>query len=543
MKKIKQIVLAAVLSITMLAGCGEKPEPRGSIDDYVKEDPVAEETPTPTAVPTVPPSDDGGSDQHGSGTMPTQPDLRGAAASYERTRPLKFSYGFEDNSFFYQEKNATIATAHCTTLLLEEEHSPALAAAVKELNDKWLQHVYGSEFTKMKNEAVEMNSDPERTGVYSFYDNIENTLTRSDPVVTSIVSYEDSYFAGAHGSFYFYPTILDSASGEKLSIYDVLEEGQTETLPELLDERLKNKYGADHFYDEDLAGRIRKKLEDNGDLPFSLSYDSITFYFQIYELAPFAGGYQTVTLPFNVYPRLVRSRFTEAAEEYIVQIPSYGIEIPGKDDEIYAAFHLKQYRNAEIYMSLSGFEPYSETVEAYGVEYFLVHLKSADFIIADVRALENYEYIITYRLDSNGISRYKESDFLGFWRHMPGDVQNVRLYGRRHYLSSYFVYKICYLVPDGSIVCDDDFFYIDTTTTDTLVLKHDLTAHDLEGNEVRLFEGAELAFFRTDADRWIDMKTSAGDVVRLYVDDSDWPQTIDGEDIQDIFENLYFAEE
>ena len=545
MKKLKHIFLAGILSLTMLAGCGEKAEMRGSIDDSQDGAPTeaVENTPTPTAAPTMPPDDNGGNDPYGSGSVPTQPDLRSAADSYEKLRPLKFRYGYDDNGYYYAEKNANIATAHCTTLALDENYYPELTEAVKNLNEHYHQYVNGKGFQQMANEAVEMNKDPEQTWIYKFYRDIEHCVTRSDSVVTSIVTRDESYSGGAHGGYYFYPTIFDSATGEELTIYDVLEDDQIDTLADFLDERLKNKYGAEIFYDDDLAGRIQKKLNDKGNLDFSLSYDSITFYFQIYELAPYASGSQTLTLPFNVYSKLVKRKYTDCAEEYIVQIPSYGLQLPGKDEMIYAHFDLNQYKDAAYTLTLGDNEPYTETVAAYGTEFFLVHLKNVDVILADVRALETYETLQSYRIENGLIKKYKENAFFGFWGHLPGDVQNVRLYARRHYLSSYMVFQASYMVPDGSIVSDDDFFYIDTEGLDTLILKHDLTAYDLEGNEVRLFEGATLDFFRTDADRWIDMKTAKGEVVRLYVDASDWPQTIAGEDIQDIFENLYFAEE
>ena len=533
-----------MLSVTMLAGCGEKPEPRGSIDDAENETPTeAEATPTPTAAPTMPPDDKGDHDPYGSGALPTQPDLKGAADSYEKTRPLKFRYGYDDNGYYYAEKNANIVTAHCTTLYLDEEHYPELTAAVKEYNEHYHQYVNGKGFQQTVNEAVEANKDPEQTWIARFSHNIEHYVTRSDSVVTSIVTWDEGYYGGAHGTFYFYPKILDSANGEALTIYDVLEDGQTDTLPELLDERLKNKYKPEYFYDDDLAGRIRKKLETNGDLPFTLSYDSITYYFQIYELGPFASGYQTVTLPFNVYPKLVKKKYTDCADEYIVQIPSFGMQIPGTEDMIYAGFNLNNYKDAKIYINYNDESPYEETVGAYGAEFFLAHLNNIDVVLADVRALETYEEISSYRIENGQIIKYKTNDFFGLWGHMPGDVQNVRLYARRHYLSTYFVYTASYMLPDGSIVSDDDFYYIEDDGRDPLVLKHDLTAHDLEGNDVRLFEGAELYFFRTDADSWIDLKTTKSEVVRLYVNDNDWPQTIEGEDVSDIFENLYFAEE
>ena len=83
----------------------------------------------------------------------------------------------------------------------------------------------------------------------------------------------------------------------------MLEGDQILEIPGILQERLIEEYGEEVFNDaEDLASTISQMYMDDGDLQFSLGYEGISFYFQVYTLGPYASGMQVVTLKYEDYP-------------------------------------------------------------------------------------------------------------------------------------------------------------------------------------------------------------------------------------------------
>ena len=58
----------------------------------------------------------------------------------------------------------------------------------------------------------------------------------------------------------------------------------------------------------------------------------------------------------------------------------------------------------------------------------------------------------------------------------------------------------------------------------------------------RLFKaGAEFKIIKSDAKRKVLLKTEDGMIVRVVIDNEEWPLTINGEDAFEIFDNMFFA--
>ena len=51
----------------------------------------------------------------------------------------------------------------------------------------------------------------------------------------------------------------------------------------------------------------------------------------------------------------------------------------------------------------------------------------------------------------------------------------------------------------------------------------------------------KVSLLRTDGSSFWDLLLKNGDVRRVWIDDSDWPQSIDGVDIEDCFDGIRFA--
>jgi hypothetical protein len=53
--------------------------------------------------------------------------------------------------------------------------------------------------------------------------------------------------------------------------------------------------------------------------------------------------------------------------------------------------------------------------------------------------------------------------------------------------------------------------------------------------------GTECRIYRTDGEKTVDLVLTDGRIARVTVDASNWPQTIGGEDISDLFDGVMFA--
>ena len=80
-----------------------------------------------------------------------------------------------------------------------------------------------------------------------------------------------------------------------------------------------------------------------------------------------------------------------------------------------------------------------------------------------------------------------------------------------------------------------------------LTFKQDLEveARDSYDSDVtytmQMKKGDEISFYATDNQTYVDFKTKNGNFVRIYVDWSDYPQTVNGIDIDDLFDGIMFA--
>jgi hypothetical protein len=67
---------------------------------------------------------------------------------------------------------------------------------------------------------------------------------------------------------------------------------------------------------------------------------------------------------------------------------------------------------------------------------------------------------------------------------------------------------------------------------------------DETGTETTIVKGTALNIYRTDGDSTVDVIDKQGRIYRLFVEYDEsayWYESIGGQDIEDLFEGLYFA--
>ena len=527
-----KVLPAAALSLSLLAGCTSNDGPsRGSIGDR-------EEEPTPTeeAAPT-----------EAEPTPTPEPDIEPEpVAEKPEYRQLEFQCYPISNVYYSKDLDMRLASSKADQITLLEEDLPELAAVIEEYSDDMYDRVEGKQFgdlVDMGEENAANGMPMEMTEEYSTY------IERADTVVTSILTDYEGYYGGAHGIYTFVPTVYDSVTGEELHIDDVLEGDQILEIPGILQERLIEEYGEEVFNDaEDLASTISQMYMDDGDLQFSLGYEGISFYFQVYTLGPYASGMQVVTLKYEDYPGLVREEYTDCAQDYIVNSRALVGKLPHTDLDFLAGAVSDDDFNMSLYYHLNGAD-YKDEFYGFDADVWVATIGHINYMFVNVVHENDYETIRIYSLNENDPAFIAEFDG-GFYNRVPSDPYEFRIYQRGDLMSTYDMYKDYYIGRTGEPVSTDPYYIIDmggisgfglTAKKDMAVMARD-SEDSNDYTEVKIKAKDKLYFYATDNQSWVDFKLQDGSIVRFELDQPlSYPQSIDGVDIADLFDNILFA--
>lgn len=539
----KRIAAAILLTAFTVTACGTEEAPdRGSISDLIGNE---EDTPTeaPTEAPTAAPTEE---------PEPTPQGTIEPVAYDGEVRPLQIEIETQYDGWNSDDYNYA-AHIEAPEITLEEDGFDALAKAVNNYGRSVQDFAKNNDLPDMIDMCQEMQaSDPEPNDCVYMVSEYTTTVARADSTVTSFLTTQYVDYAGAHPGTVITTKNFDSATGNALDIYDVVEGDQIDGLPELIADSLIEKYGEDPFYDADnLATTIDDTLGMNSDLVFTVDYFGLTFYFSPYELAPYAWGSQAVTFRYEDYPDLVKAEYQQTAEDYIYPLDPYGVNtLPdGRELELSIFTFGEEYEEGyAVETSLDGNHASYEIDEAFNAVPWLVHSGGKDYLY--LRWSTYNDYVLMSVCDLNGDTVGEPQDFYGAFRGSPTDPNNMKIYDRGDLLSTVGLYRYYSVGKDGMPEPQTDYSYIDTTYMElSLTLKRDMTFEcrdDFDAPEdaveEKIRKGTKLTFYaENDDEGWVDFMLSDGRFVRVYVDSSDYPKTVNGIDMEDVFADQFWA--
>lgn len=151
--------------------------------------------------------------------------------------------------------------------------------------------------------AENYEPESEYKEMFQYYYNVEGGIVEGtgSEKQDSILSYQvttSCYLGGAHGSHVVWYYNFDRASGKLLDIHDIVPQDKEKQVLMEMGEQLCRDWDA-----KDLADlQEQTGITMLGDLyltnNFLLKKDSITFLFNQYEIAPYAAGLISVTIPY-----------------------------------------------------------------------------------------------------------------------------------------------------------------------------------------------------------------------------------------------------
>lgn len=110
----------------------------------------------------------------------------------------------------------------------------------------------------------------------------------------SIVFYHYEFTGGAHGNTYLQTMTFDLAAETELTLADLFDDGTIplDDISDYVATTLEDRLGADATFPEGYtADEINFQF-------WTVAEDGVTFYFPPYQVAPYAAGVQTVTIPY-----------------------------------------------------------------------------------------------------------------------------------------------------------------------------------------------------------------------------------------------------
>ncbi len=542
-KTLIRTLAAITMSVSLLAGCTDSGNgsSRGSIGDREEEEVTPTEAPKPTeaeATPTEAPTPT---------PVPEPEELE--------YRQLELSSYQMSNSYYDKDLDATIASVSVTHVELQNDDLPKLKKSIDDYIADNERSLKGEDFDSFVEEAkgcAEVWGGP-----MELYENYYTHVVRADTAVTGLITYYDDFHGGAHGVYYTLPVNFDSVTGKELNINDVINADRIDELPQILEERLLEEYDPGQFFNPDsLAADIEETYQMTGDYYFSIGYEGITVYFQIYALAPYASGSQAILLKYEDYPGLVNEKYTDCSYNYFIDQEAMGGSMPHNADQadIYGYLTDKgedwMYKNLVI--NYDG-EQYKEEVYAYDAEFFFAGIGSETYMFVNLHHENDYQNINVYHINTYDGKIEKKCEFDGgFYNSIPSDPLNFRIYQRTDMFSTYSIYKYYYISRDGEPVSTDEYFLADVDPENLyLTAKEDISVDIREKQDNTAWEyieyhdtvkkGQKLYFYATDNEQWADFILEDGRIARITLDKPGWPMTINGVDIEELFDGILFA--
>ena len=405
-------------------------------------------------------------------------------------------------------------------------------------------------------------------------------VLRADENVVSYEQFYDDYYGGAHGYHSYAGFNFDTKTGKKLDLYDVIT-GEESVKAGIIQE-LKNKYASEDGLvenntpeeDADTFFEYVDSKDQSGAVAWSLGADRLNIYYNPYNIGSWALGIVSVSLPFEKYPDAVKEEYKMGTSDYAVKIGIYAdysadiyndgsfsdvsVYPDGTDDYANGALRIQiQDENGQVTSRVFD-DMYYFTMEAYyvktGNRHFLdvfTHSENdwtADNVyeitngqIRDLGYVEGTPALIRYEYNYNEDSLFTNSEDVAAYN----DPGALYLEKTMNAFSTYSGSRHYHVGSSGLLESSDP--YVAGPAEIVVTVKKALTVKktDASGRENGKTEvipvGTKLYFYMTDNESYVIFRYDGDQYGKVSMYNSDWPQKINGEELESVLDGLIFA--
>ncbi len=385
------------------------------------------------------------------------------------------------------------------------------------------------------------------------------------------------WYMSAHGSSYTNGYTYDTQTGEQKKFTDFIG-ADNDTVARAVINALTDRYGAntvealDEYmsYADGLTVAITdmfaQDLEDqeSSGLSWYLQSDGIHLIFDQYMIGPYAAGSFEVVLSYETNADLFREipELGDTSEHGQLRM-GYPLNTTGSSSgySSYTYFNGDSYY--ESYTFVYNDSEYTREEYLLGIEN-VYYLERGDqlFCYIIMYAEDSYEAVDVYDLSDGSIRYvgtlgnaelyYYDGDNSTYGHYMIWtDPENIYLYSNFSILSTGLAGRSYHIGDDGMLVANSDWYEYgwmvhSSMTTEQAVPAEKIADTDLaevpdSGESITIPAGTVLYFYRTDGETKTDMKAEDGTIYRITVDAKEWPRTIGGTNIEDVFDEPMFA--
>ena len=438
----------------------------------------------------------------------------------------------------------------------DEKRFPELKKTFDELNNKALKDAKALMY-ELSDAAKDLSGD-EYNPLY-LEGETKVYLQRADTKIVSYLEETFVYSGGVHPDYYYITSNFKPETGEKLILTDVMP--SIKGLPDILEGELSIKYDYLNFGENQLWTIFKEYSPE--DYKWTIDYQGITFWFSPYDIAAYGAGPLSVKIYFDEEPYIFNEEYTKApSENFCLMLPmgqKIDFDLNLNDDNkdcIEVDTMADQYGSYNMLsVTVNGKTYTDENSLAYDFDVYLAHIGDKNYIYSDSFSDNDYHMFCTWDINDGAPKmtqqlygtevdyEYVEEGFeegttykLAF-----NNPEFLRLETRFEILGTRgaaATYKL--RESDGKPEMTDKAY--------TFNYGHDVkTAIPLEAElfpetkKTKLPAETSLTPYQTDGKSYVDLKTENGEIVRINIDISALPITVNGIPEDECFEELLYA--
>ena len=461
------------------------------------------------------------------------------------------------------EDGTTLYRDEFDNLYLSDDTKDAYPGITKALND-YNSKVGGVAEGWTESELIDIAKQQKDDSEYftEYTDISSSQISRLDDKVLSIVNSFSNYYGGAHGYYGNSGFNYDVATGEELSLLDVVS--SLDDLRTAAQEVFSRDYA---FIVENEPGSeeaLSDSFNDEEALEWSLGPDALTLYYNPYYLASYASGQQVLDIRYEDYPNLFNKGLGEYVGDWVLAGDEWLEDIDG--DGIQDYIHvMANYEYEEDYSYMTGITIDAGNISAdfdlysYETTFYLVHKADKYYIYVSSLGDSDCSFLDMYEISSSGINDLGE-EYMGFaapeayydygegyYESNKGLFYNPnRFYmsTRTQMISTMIGVKEYEVGDDGRVHPTEDLFrtFAEMELTSKVDLTLEVVNEDGETvDSATIPSGTVFTPIRTDNETFSDCELPDGRIVRVPVDHSEITTTVNGIDIEEAFDGVMFA--
>ncbi len=377
-------------------------------------------------------------------------------------------------------------------------------------------------------------------------------ILRADSRIFSFLDIEETYTGGAHGGSYQKGVNMDAATGRQLTLQDVTSD--YDQVYSAVMEKL-NQISEDDMLFEEYPDTVSKMFYD-GDpsLEWAMDREGVIFYFNPYDIAPYASGCIEVPLRFSEYPELFLQEYVSDASG-LIRFSRWGYENTfdvtgdGEADTLsVSAYPSEDGSAAQCTVSVNGAEAVHEEYGDFAGAWIFYGNDGRVWCYVHLNDVGDWPVIDVFKL-TGGTPVYVDNLTAMTLQEPGGSADCFAMSTRTDFLGSYQAWRDYHLGADGMPEANTDYFdiYSYGLGDQTLTVKTEIPATLLpqidgpDGGETTLPAGTVLRPVRTDRESWMIFEMEDGGYCRVSVEGEPYSGMIGGVNEFDCFDGLFYA--